>query len=293
MRIAIGIPTAGRPEILAETLAEFGCQTRLPNRVVVAPASETCVHRSKNKGLPFDVDIVESEPGSSRQRNAILAACEDCDIVIFFDDDFFPVANFLANTEKLFQSRPDVVMATGHVIEDGIKGPGISVEDARRILAATTPPSPTADCYSFYGAYGCNMVVALAPVREHRVRFDEELPLYGWQEDTDFSRRMAKYGPVVRSNALAGVHLGIKRGRTSGVRLGYSQVANPIYLIRKGTMTTAFGMRLIVKNLIANAVKSVRPEPYIDRSGRTKGNFLALRDLLRGRLHPSRMLEFN
>ena len=35
------------------------------------------------------------------------------------------------------------------------------------------------------------------------------------------------------------------------------------------------------------------PEPYIDRAGRLKGNFLALADLLRGQLHPGRICEFD
>jgi hypothetical protein len=144
-----------------------------------------------------------------------------------------------------------------------------------------------------YGAYGCNMVFRLAPVHTHNVIFDENLPLYAWQEDIDFSRQMANWGRVVRAEALTGVHLGVKRGRTSGVRFGYSQVANPIYLMRKGTVSLSYGGKTMVKNVLANVARAFRPEAHVDRVGRLKGNMLALFDLLRGRLHPQRICEFN
>mgnify|MGYP000606119618 CR=1 FL=1 len=68
------------------------------------------------------------------------------------------------------------------------------------------------------------------------LRFDERLPLYGWLEDLDYCRRMSPYGRIQRSSMLVGVHMGVKGGRQSGVRLGYSQVANPIYFVIKGSM---------------------------------------------------------
>jgi hypothetical protein len=34
-----------------------------------------------------------------------------------------------------------------------------------------------------------------------------------------------------------------------------------------------------------------RPEPYVDRRGRLRGNMLALGDLLRHRMAPERVLE--
>src|SRR6202040_3955084 len=98
------------------------------------------------------------------------------------------------------------------------------------------------DCY---GTYGCNMAFRLKPIVSHNVVFDDNLPLYGWQEDIDFSRRVLPYGRIVRSKSLRGVHLGIKLGRTSGVRFGYSQIANPIYLTRKGTMSRKHARTII------------------------------------------------
>jgi GT2 family glycosyltransferase len=142
-----------------------------------------------------------------------------------------------------------------------------------------------------YGTYGCNMAFRLKPVLDHGILFDENLPLYGWQEDIDFSLRVRPYGLIVNAAALRGVHLGIKAGRTSGVRFGYSQIANPIYLIRKGSMSWRHANKLMWRNIAANMARSFFPEPWVDRKGRLKGNLLALMDMLKGRISPGRILQ--
>ncbi len=63
---------------------------------------------------------------------------------------------------------------------------------------------------------------------------------------------------------------------------------NPVYMHRKNTMTTVEVVRQIGRNVTANLVKSLRPEPYVDRRGRLLGNLIATLDLLRLRLTPER-----
>ncbi len=40
-----------------------------------------------------------------------------------------------------------------------------------------------------------------------------------------------------------------------------------------------------------NMVRALWPEPYVDRRGRLLGNVVALRDLVTGRMDPTRILE--
>jgi hypothetical protein len=56
-------------------------------------------------------------------------------------------------------------------------------------------------------------------------------------------------------------------------------------------MSLAFAAPLIWRNVLANLARTFRPEPWIDRKGRLKGNVLALRDLVTGRISPQRILE--
>jgi GT2 family glycosyltransferase len=290
LTIAVGIATAGRQEILTQTLNTLARQTRRPDLLIVCPVvPETDVDSTALASLPFPTRVVTGPAGLPAQRNAILAACADADAVVFFDDDFFPEGRYLAELEKLLVERDEVICVTGFLIADGARGPGISVADGLRMI--DVPTRSTESAIEIYGAYGCNMAFRLEAIRRHDIRFDEKLPLYGWQEDIDFSRRVAPYGQIVKARQLQGVHLGTKRGRTSGVRLGYSQIANPIYLIRKGSLSWKHAKMLMWRNLVANFARSIYPEPWIDRRGRLKGNLLALKDLVVGDLSPGRIVN--
>jgi hypothetical protein len=88
-----------------------------------------------------------------------------------------------------------------------------------------------------------------------------------------------------------GVHLGAKSGHVSGLRFGYSQIANLICLIRKGTVPPRFALELMGRNVLANLIRSVWPAPYIDGCGRLKGNLLAVSHLIRSRVTPEYILK--
>jgi GT2 family glycosyltransferase len=289
LRIAVGIATVGRAPLLRAIVEELAQQTRMPDRIVICAPTQADVD-----GVPAGptTEIVIGARGLTRQRNVILGRVDDFDVVVFFDDDFVPAPTYMAAVERLFAAQSDVAMATGSVIADGIIGPGLSLDDVRRRLAqAGSVLDSDASVEEVSNGYGCNMAVRLATARAAQCRFDERLPLYGWMEDVDFSRQLARHGRIVKAAAAQGFHLGVKRGRQSGVRLGYSQVANPIYLSRKGTCPWPRTLRLMSRNIAANLVRSLRPEPYIDRLGRVLGNLKALRDLATGRLDPQRILE--
>jgi len=289
MRIAIGIATRGRAPILGEVLAELRRQTRKPDRTLVCHVGPEDIADLPTR-FP-EVQFLAAPAGLPRQRNAILDASDDCDAVLFLDDDFLPAPDYLTVTEAVFDRRRDVVVTTGTVLADGAKGPGIGVEEGRAILARdTAPPDPLRTAPHFNG-YGCNMALLLSPMRKHGLRFDENLPLYGWYEDLDLTRRLGKHGAIVRLAGARGVHLGTKAGRVAGTRLGYSQVANAVYLARKGVYPWNRALRSAARNTAMNALRSLKPEPWVDRAGRLRGNLIALSDLLRGRMHPMRVMD--
>lgn len=291
LRIAVGIATAGRRSILSETLVELARQTRLPEALLVCPAAPDDFDASQVAQLPFPVQVVMGSRGLPAQRNAILDAAQDFDVVMFFDDDFFPEPSYLAELDVCLTANPLVVAATGRTLADDIGGPGLNAGEARAILASFVPSEDASPLVSQFSAYGCNMAMRLAPVRAHGLRFDENLPLYGWAEDVDFCRQIAVYGRIVKNPRMTGVHLGVKSGRTSGIRFGYSQIANPYYLWRKGTNQAGGALHQMLRNILANVVKSIKPEPWIDRRGRAVGNALGLADFVRGRLDPRRILD--
>ncbi|MGZ9723584.1 glycosyltransferase family 2 protein [Rhizobium miluonense] len=286
MKIAVGVATSGRRTILACLIDRLAAQTRKPDHLFLSPATGEDIDMEHLRSAPFPVTIVSSPKGSCPQRNAIINAAAGMDALIFFDDDFFPAANYLAETEALLKADETIVVATGHVIFDGIHGPGLQAEEADRIIKEDPTPDPAPAIVPAHNAYGCNMTFRLQPILAHRIYFDEELPLYAWQEDVDLCRRLSPYGKIVNFNRLRGVHLGVKAGRTSGLRFGYSQIANPLYLVKKGSVSLKWALRLMGGNVASNIIGSINPPPYVDRRGRLRGNLIALRHLLVGSLDP-------
>jgi GT2 family glycosyltransferase len=184
-----------------------------------------------------------------------------------------------------------LVVATGKVLADGILTAGLTFADAKTVLRDAPPDDAAEPLRPVFNAYGCNMTLRLKPVRDHRLSFDEALPLYGWYEDVDFSRQLAHYGRVVQVPGACGVHLGVKSGRQSGVRLGYSQIANPVYLARKRSVSWTYAIASMSSRSLKNLVRSLYPEPFVDRRGRLRGNMKGWLDLCKGSLHPTRILD--
>jgi GT2 family glycosyltransferase len=292
LSVTIGIATTGRRAILQRTLEHMAALSDRPDRVIVSIAAPEDADADALAALPYPVLLVSGPKGSAAQRNTVLDHAGEAGVIYFLDDDFLIEDGAVSALRRLFSESLDVVMATGHVVADGLYGPGYDHAEGLRLLAAGTAAPATGGPRPVYSTNGCNMALRGAAIRAHPQRFDTTLPLYGWLEDLDFSRRMARHGRLVEDPRLRGVHLATKVGRTSGRRLGYSQIANPIYLMRKGTMAPHRAIRLMAGNVMANSVKSLRPEPWIDRRGRFAGNLRAFRDLVTGRLAPTRILEF-
>lgn len=297
-RMAVVICSVGRPACLAETAPFLARQGRRPDRLLYVVTDPRDVPADLGALFPAGPapEVLIAPKGLPRQRNVGLAAVEgDCGLVVFFDDDFLPCSDALAGVERGFALWPQVNGMTGRLIADGINSAGITHAQAAALIeadetarsAAAGAPAPQILRRGLAGLYGCNMAYRLAALQG--ARFDERLPLYGWQEDIDFAARIA--GEKIKTDAFSGVHLGIKSGReTAGVKLGYSQMVNPWYLVRKGSMRPRFALKLALRNLAANHLRARRPEPWIDRAARARGNRLGLFDILRGRADPERIL---
>ncbi len=290
LSVTVVMATTGRAEIARQTIAHMASLGDRPDRVVVSVAQAADFPAGALAALPFPLTVLTGPKGSGLQRNAALEAETDAGVWLFLDDDFLVAEGYFNALRTLFADQPGIVMATGRVIADGLRGPGYDHAAGLRFLAAAPSAPPAAPLRDVYSAYGCNMAVRGATLAAHPERFDPALPLYAWLEDLDFSRRMARYGRIVEDARLRGVHLATKIGRSSGTRLGYSQIANPLYLVRKGTLAPWRAGRIMAGNILSNLARSLWPEPWIDRRGRLRGNLLAFADLLRGRCAPARIL---
>jgi GT2 family glycosyltransferase len=292
--IAVIISTRGRPAIVDALVEQLSEQTRPPDHVFVIGTKADDIAGLNQERDRLTVQV--GRTGLTLQRNDGLAlAGSRFSLIVFFDDDFVPSRFWLERMSEIFESRPDVAGVTGTVLADGTTTAGVSLNEARSIVRLRDTDSRHGgmlhDKLAYGGNMGSNMAFRYSALRG--LAFDERLPLYAWLEDHDFRGQIERHGHVVRADALWGVHLGHKHGRLRGVMLGYSQIANTVYLAKKGTVPKPYLAKLAGKNVLINAVRSLRPEPFVDRRGRLIGNMIALGDLLRGRLAPERVLELD
>ncbi|GAB4361954.1 MAG: glycosyltransferase [Oricola sp.] len=289
MKLVVVIATLGRKEQIVPLLSHLEAQSRLPDEVVISAPDSS--HIGDLGEFAFPVTTLFGRTGLTIQRNTALDYVTGrFDIITFFDDDFIPAGNYLERLEDAFTANPDWAVVTGRVIKDGATTEGLTWQQGLQALhAAGASERPKVAVEDRVGAYGCNMSMRASMVQT--LRFDERLVLYGWQEDTDFTSLLRRRGRVVRVNSILGVHLGVKSGRVSGERFGYSQIINPVYLIRKGSVPANYLLPLLARNVAMNIVRSLKPESYVDRRGRLRGNLLGLLHLARGRVNPEYITE--
>jgi GT2 family glycosyltransferase len=289
MKLGLVIASHGRPDILQQVLMNLVSQPRIPDDIVVSAV----VPGDIPELIPSIANVrrVFGNAGLTCQRNrGISCLIDTTDVIVFIDDDFLVGDDYFLNLERIFERDRSILGVNGEVIADGANSPGLTFEEGLGLVEQHSRSKKLAPVMrEIRGTYGCNMAFRTAGIGS--VRFDERLPLYGWQEDLDFCGALRGSGRIVRTNLVWGVHLGTKRGKGSEVRLGYSQIINPAYIVRKGNMSVSYAFRLAGKNFLANLIKSIRPESYVDRRGRLQGNLIGMFHLMIGRLTPEYILE--
>jgi hypothetical protein len=273
-RVAVVLASAGRPELLGEVVEALTEQSWRDFTLVLSVPDAT----SLPERVPPGTLIVHGR-GLPAQRNAGLDAVPEATHVFFFDDDALPREDYLEQGMAFFAQHQEVVGLTGRVLLDGATGEAIPSDVARGALQASWKASPTGTWQRGRELYGCNFAYrrTAAPAE----RFDDRLPLYGWLEDHDFARRLMPHGALARVQDCVAVH----------ERLGYSQVMNPSYLMRKGSFPLWLTVNEIGRRLAKNVVRSAVHEERDWRRRRLRGNLRAFGDVARGRFTPERILD--
>ena len=289
MNTTVIICSSGRPTVLRDTVLSLSAQDIAPRKIILSIADDISVSAQTIEVQTVTL-VVSQERGLTKQRNAAVPHV-DTPYVLFIDDDVQLADNYICSMEAVFDSDLEVALATAHVVVDGAgsKG-GVSRSEG---LSAIKNYNGLFGVVPHNGTYGCNMFVRSSHLR--RIAFDERLPLYGWLEDYDFYTQCLHYGKVVCNHKTCMVHLGTPGARNSGLRFGYSQIANPYYLWRKSGMPHLVNLivNFWVRHLVSNTVHLVVPssKKRADYKGRLRGNLLALRDLILFRLSPQNILQ--
>jgi hypothetical protein len=282
------IASTRRPQALHDTLESLGEQSRLPDRVILSLVRPEDFDGRWPKGLT-GTTVIEAA-GASAQRNAgVRHLLPGTRVVVFIDDDVTLAPDCLGNGEAVFQERPDLMILSGTFLRDG----GIGHLEARELLIrAPRPASPVFTHAS--SCYGCLIFVRRTLLEKET--FDERLSGYSFLEDVDFARRGLRHGQVGHYSGAVYVHLRIGSGRVNDRQFGYTQMVNPFYLYRKGSLHFGELGQCWLSGLAANVLFSLpgrfRGRIPGDYRRRLTGNLRGLWELLLGKAAPERCLRF-
>jgi glycosyltransferase involved in cell wall biosynthesis len=294
LKTTVVICSANRAEVLSETVdSVIHGQSVPPCEIIVSVFNQTHVTEATRADPAVRV-VLSSKQGTCAQRN-VAAKLVCTPYTLFLDDDVELAPNFIESMERLLDGVDDAVAATGVLVVDGAGGDtGLDRESARAYAVNYVPEREVYDPGEGQQMSGRGNLFIRTKMFDN-VLFDENLPLYGWLEDLDFATNCLRFGRIIMNTGTCFAHLRTPSGRTSGLRFGYSQIVNPFYLWRKSgkpelsNVIVQHWMIRIGYNCFYTVIG--RPSDRNDRTGRFRGNLIALGHLLSGKVDPSYILQ--
>jgi succinoglycan biosynthesis transport protein ExoP len=290
LNTTVVICSANRPQVLAGTIDSIlRGQLVQPYEIVVSVFNQRHV-AEQTVALPGVRVVLSCVQGTCAQRNVAAKSVRTA-YTLFLDDDVELAPNFIQSMESLLGREKKAIAATGVLVVDGAPGDkGLDRTLARSFAYSYTRKEPNYDHKE-----GQNLYVRTKVFR--KVLFDENLPLYGWLEDLDFATNCLRYGRIIMNTETCFAHLATPSGRTSGLRFGYSQIVNPFYLWRKNGRPglTQVILRHWLLYIAYNCRRAVikMPSDRNDRTGRFRGNMIALSHVLTGKIDPSHITQLS
>tara|TARA_X000000950_G_scaffold219456_1_gene264286 strand:+ start:954 stop:1874 length:921 start_codon:yes stop_codon:yes gene_type:complete len=291
----------GRPIVLDETVVSILKQDSLPSKILLVV---TCNADFLESTLLRDERVMASispVAGLTAQRNYGISCIQNqnVEITIFLDDDVELEISFFTKMLYLFSKYPDII---GISAESVIGGASADRSYAKKVIndLNTVPMDrlKVRDSGKYCLCHGCNMFFRTSLFGEEL--FDEELPLYSYGEDYDFSLRASRHGKVGKVSGIGFAHLTYPGGRVSEKKRGYSIVANNYYFLKKRVQHVTiflgyirFWLVIVFKETFSVGIKSITLNKNYHRTYRDHffGRCLAVFDVIRGNSSPNKILK--
>jgi GT2 family glycosyltransferase len=282
------IPTANRPNELTDTIHSLLGQSAPPRNIIAVASEPTdverCIQQNPKVTLLFDGGSL------THKRNLALSHVEG-GYVFFVDDDIELHPAYLSEATALLDDFPAIIGFSGKLLKDG----NVTRAEARELIHRWTHQEHWGGrlrremrSSQFLGS---NLIIRQSVLT--RETFDEDLPAYSLGEDYDLWVRVRRYGLTGRYDRCIAVHLRAPGGRLSARKLAYAHIANHWHFLRKGVSTLPYPwsyarfMALCIKLPLLSLIEIGGARSREELQGYSE----AIRDIVRGRSHPSRISD--
>lgn len=246
------VPTFQRPREMVTLLDRLAEVPDPPGAVLVVDGSPDDATRdaiaawSRPNGLPFDLAVVRSPAGLTRQRNVGLDASDEA-FVYFLDDDCLPEPGYFAAIRRVFEAdrEPSIGGVCGSLVNE--MGRPLSRRWQMRFRLGLVPRDgrpgtyyPTATsvprglAQPFSGIRAVDLVPGGAVAWRREVFASQRFSLffdgYAQGEDVEMSRRVARSWRLVWCGDAHVNHFHAPSGRPSSFAKGRMEVRNRFFI---------------------------------------------------------------
>jgi GT2 family glycosyltransferase len=242
--------------LLRQALQSIAANTAAPEQVVVVDQSRNPIAKNELAGLLGDLTSLEvlhlSVPSLTRARNAGLLRCSR-EIILFLDDDVIIGPEALERILARFNDASVALVASPDSRLKGIRARKIwdaagliFARKKRREIEGYIMPAAMLGRYprdprgpvSTAWAQGFCFALRREVLETSGLRFDENLPAYGYGEDLDFTRSYIAFARSLGMCALLDPavyveHLTSLSGRQASRRATFMYVLHRYYLSQK------------------------------------------------------------
>lgn len=267
MKLCIVIATYNRADDLIECIKSINLQTVEPEKIIIVDSttySDKNIEERIREVSSLNIQYINTkQKGLTLQRNLALKLIpKDAELVMFLDDDILLDNDYVENVSKFFEedTNEEIGGVEGYLTRDGDKEYPKVPKDNKKVQLKSL--------------YGCNMTYRVNKIVG--MTFDENLQLYSFMEDWDFSYRVGLKTKLYKIHSAQAVHNQSKAGRIDYVKNGFMRIANKYYLKKKNNAITLFDYFIFVLTIIRNCLCSFNK----DRRARFKGNIIAVRRVI-------------
>lgn len=273
------IPTKDRPNELIKTINILASNIFFFREVIIVDSSDLQIKKiikEKIKNYNFNIKIIDSEPSTCIQRNIGFNFIKNEEYIMFLDDDniFYPDAFY--NMQKFLKNNKEFVGVAFNQIYDYKENFFEKIKkniilNKIGIYSSEKGGLTKSGWQSKFINFDKDMIVQWLPTRAviykssavKNIRFDDNLGVYGYLEDLDFSLELKKRGNLAVCSQAKYTH--DQTIARPGFEFGKKEIKNRYYIVKKHNLSkilfflTALARAILTfKNAITGDLNSLK-----------------------------------